>query len=106
MVTMPTSTCDLPAFVLGFKDSYVLHWNQQVSTKIAQHSADMLKPSPEGAAQNSPSTYQALLIGASPAGGQTTFPNRCRSQSYVNGQAAGVKKAEVNFNLLPAQPTR
>ena len=97
MVKMPLSTCDHPAFVLGFKHSYVQRWNQQVNAKINEYAV-------AGAtAQNKLALYKSRLIGASSDVSPAAYTSRCPAESYKNGQAEGARKADENLNLLAQQ---
>jgi len=103
MVKMPLSTCDHPAFVLGFKHSYVQRWNQQVNAKIIEYTEATSKPQSGAAAQNKLALYKSRLIGASAEVGQAAYTSRCPAESYKNGQAEGARKADENLNLLAQQ---
>lgn len=105
MYTMPTSTCHAPAFVDGFKESYVQSWNQRVNTKIEQYTAELSKPGANADAQKNLALYQARVIGTKPGASRAAAyqSDRCPQQSYQSGKDAGMKEAEQKWMRLAEQ---
>lgn len=105
MYTMPTSTCHPPSFVAGFKEAYVLSWNQLVNTKIDQYTVELSKQGANADAQKNLALYQARVIGAKPGASRAAAAqsDRCLLQSYQNGKDAGVKESEEKWKRLAEQ---
>ena len=111
-IAVPGGVCHQRAFIDGFKDSYLQNWNQFVSTKVTQYTAETMKPTPSAAATTNLTLYQSRVIGAKKYTGHamdykldvSSFnANNCPYQSYQKGLSAGVDAASSDWKALVAQ---
>ena len=111
-VSVPGGVCNQQAFLDGFKDAYLQNWNQFVSTKVSQFTAQsMASPKDQNAKQNL-AFYKARTIGTKGyIGHQMDYKmdvssfnaNNCPYQSYQKGQSAGMDAVATNWKATVAQ---
>ena len=111
-IAVPGGVCHQQAFMDGFKDSYLLNWNQFVGTKVAHYTAETMKPNHSAAAKKNLALYQSRVIGAKKyIGHAMTYQldasslnaNNCPYQSYQKGQSAGMNAVSADWKDLVAQ---
>ncbi len=103
-VPLPKSACDQPAFVKGFKDTYLEQWDRFVSEKLSLYQ-DKSKLSPQNAAyQKNVALYKARMIGISgnlgDGKGYRPVPNCSPFDSYQSGQNAALDRVTQDEKAL------
>ncbi len=111
-VAVPAGVCNQQAFIDGFKDSYLVSWNQQVGTKVAQYTAEASQAHASAAAKQNLALYKARMIGAKKYVGHamdykldvSSFnADNCPYRSYQKGQSAGMDAVASDWKALVAQ---
>jgi|ThiBio_inoc_biof_1041523.scaffolds.fasta_scaffold00229_7 hypothetical protein len=111
-IAVPGGVCHQQAFIDGFKDSYLQNWNQFVSTKVTQYTAETMKANASAAAKKNLALYQSRVIGTKKYIGHamdykldvSSFnANNCPYQSYQKGMSAGMDAVSSDWKALVAQ---
>lgn len=108
-VAMPGGVCQQQAFIDGYKDAYLQSWNQRVSLKVMQYTAEAKKANASPTASKNLALYQSHVIGAKGYVGHATkykldvssfSADNCPYQSYQKGQSAGMDAVSGDWKDL------
>lgn len=109
-IDMPGGVCNQQAYVDGFKDAYILNWNQFVDTKISLFSAQS-RNGVRTAKQNL-ALYKSRVIGTKGyLGHQMDYKmnlssfnaDNCPYLSYTKGQNGGMEAVAADQKAIVAQ---
>lgn len=108
-VPLPKTACDHPAFIKGFKDTYLQQWDQFVSEKLSLYQ-DKARLTPKNAAyQKNVALYKSRMIGISgnlgDGKGYHPTPNCSPFDSYQSGQNAALDRVTKDEKALVSMET-
>jgi len=108
-VSVPGTVCNRQAYLDGFKDSYLVQWNQFVDGKQTMYRTMAKQDQRNAPAKQNADLYKSRQIGAMRyMGHQADYPpdftaNNCAYRSYVAGQTAGLDAVNRDSRALVAQ---